>query len=40
VIPWISGEIQQVIEAYFTGRGVNGKMAMPGWSERKTKGGD
>ena len=40
VIPWVSGEIQEVIEAYFTGRGVDGKMAMPGWSERKTKGGD
>lgn len=37
VISWISGEIQQVLEAFFTGRLVDSTLSMPGWCGRKTK---
>ena len=37
VIAWVSGEIPQVIEAYFLSRLVNSELSMPGWCDRETK---
>jgi hypothetical protein len=37
VISWVSGEIQQVLEAYFSDWLVDSQLSMPGWCDRKPK---